>query len=445
MGGSPPTLLNWRSLRWKIALLVAVACCSIAFIVGLLVHGSTYERSMNDGAARAYTALDNALASSPDSPDSTESGNDIVADVVYSPEEMPAELVRKAREHGQADLYDESRTYSPRMWAAERQADGGVAAVVIDMTPDQLSRRALDRNMWKYSLAALAVIVPLSAVAAELPNRRLRRVARTARRIASGDLAARTEVGGRAGDEITEISATVDAMADSLQDRLSSEQRFTADVAHELRTPLMGLVTSSGLLPGGEATELVRDRVRVLRTLVEDLLEISRLDADAERADVRPVPLGEVVAESLARTGLVARLTVSGKPVAETDPRRLDRIVANLVTNAHRHGRAQEQAAVEVMVGDGVVVVRDHGPGFPESLLANGPRRFRTGAAERGRGHGLGLTIALGQARVIGATLTFANAADDGGAVATLRLPTHHAGTHHAGTDHARTDRARTG
>ncbi|MFG2174096.1 ATP-binding protein [Streptomyces niveus] len=408
----------WRSLRWKIALLVAVACCSIAFIVGVLVHGSTYDRSMNDGAAKAYTALDGALAPSRGSADS-------VAHVVYNPEEMPAELVRKVREDGQADLYDESRQYSPRMWAAQRRDDGSLAAVSLDMTPDQLSRRALDRHMWKYSLAALAVIVPLSAFAAELPNRRLRRVARTARRIASGDLAARTGAGHRTGDEITEISASVDTMADSLQDRLLNEQRFTADVAHELRTPLMGLVTSAGLLPEGEATELVRDRVRVLRTLVEDLLEISRLDADAEQADIRPVPLGEVVAESVARTGLVARVTVSGKPVAATDPRRLDRIVANLVTNAHRHGveQGRAQATVEVTVGDGVVVVRDHGPGFPGSLLADGPRRFRTGAAERGRGHGLGLTIALGQAQVIGATLTFANAADGGGAVATLRLP----------------------
>ncbi|MFD7517964.1 ATP-binding protein [Streptomyces niveus] len=415
----------WRSLRWKIALLVAVACCSIAFTVGVLVHGSTYDRSMNDGAAKAYTALDGALATERGSADGAD-GVD-VAHVVYNPEEMPAELVRKAREDGQADLYDESRRYSPRMWAAQRLDDGALAAVSLDMTPDQLSRRALDRNMWKYSLATLAVIVPLSAVAAELPNRRLRRVARTARRIASGDLAARTGVGRRTGDEITEISASVDTMADSLQDRLLNEQRFTADVAHELRTPLMGLVTSAGLLPEGEATELVRDRVRVLRTLVEDLLEISRLDADAEQADIRPVPLGEVVAESVARTGLVARVAVSGKPVAATDPRRLDRIVANLVTNAHRHGgeqgHGQERATVEVTVGDGVVVVRDHGPGFPESLLADGPRRFRTGVAERGRGHGLGLTIALGQAQVIGATLTFANAADDGGAVATIRLP----------------------
>lgn len=425
MAGSPAALVNWRSLRWKIALLVAVACCAIAVVVGLLVHRSTYERSMNDGAAKAYTALDNALA-----PGRENSGGHVVS----SPGEMPVDLVRKIRERGEASAYDESRPYSPRMWAGRRVADGGLAAVAIDMTPDQLSRRALDRHMWKYSLAALAVIVPVSALAAELPNRRLRRVARTARRIASGDLDARTDVGrradGRARDEITEISATVDSMADSLRDRLLSEQRFTADVAHELRTPLMGLVTSTGLLPEGEATELVRDRVGVLRTLVEDLLEISRLDADAEQADIRPVPLGEVVAESLARTGLAARLTVSGTPVAETDPRRLDRIVTNLVANARRHGGTDGEGGgdgdgdVEVTVGAGVVVVRDHGPGFPEALLADGPQRFRTGAAERGRGHGLGLTIALGQARVIGATLTFANAADDGGAVATLRLPT---------------------
>lgn len=61
-------------------------------------------------------------------------------------------------------------------------------------------------------------------------------------------------------------------------------------------------------------------------------------------------------------------------------------------------------------------------PGLPHELLADGPSRFRTGASERGRGHGLGLTIALGQAQVIGASLSFANA-PDGGAVVTLRLP----------------------
>ncbi|CAM5466145.1 HAMP domain-containing histidine kinase [Streptomyces californicus] len=67
------------------------------------------------------------------------------------------------------------------------------------------------------------------------------------------------------------------------------------------------------------------------------------------------------------------------------------------------------------------IAVRDHGPGFPPELLADGPRRFRTGASERGRGHGLGLTVAQGQAGVLGARLTFANA-PGGGALATLDL-----------------------
>jgi signal transduction histidine kinase len=409
-------LPHWRSLRWKIALLVTVACCAVAVTVGLLVHRSTLERSMNDGAARAVSQLSGAV-------EDYERDGVPPDGLVVAPGEMPDELLRRLQDRrgraaGSATWYDgDSPGDHPSMWAA-RTLHGAPVAVSADMTSDLLTRRALDRHMWKYSLAALAVVVPLSALAAELPIRRLRRVARTARRIDGGDLAARTAAGGRGGDEITEISATVDSMADSLRARLLTEQRVTADVAHELRTPLMGLVTASGLLPEDETTDLVRDRVGVLRTLVEELLEISRLDAGAERAELRPVPLAEMVAESVARTGLDTRFTATDARSAQTDPRRLDRIVANLVVNAHRHGRTP----VEVEVAGTTVTVRDHGPGYSAELLADGPQRFRTGASERGRGHGLGLTIALGQARVIGASLEFANA-PGGGALATLRLP----------------------
>ncbi|MER6168056.1 HAMP domain-containing sensor histidine kinase [Streptomyces violaceorubidus] len=408
-------LLNWRSLRWKTVLLVAVCCGAVALTVGSLVHSSTLARSMNDGSAKAVAALSAALE------DYERDG--VPTDTLeVSPGAMPDELLRELREgrklsDGYATWYEaDGPGDHPSMWAA-RTYRGKPVAVEVDMTADLLTRRALDRHMWKYSLLALAVVVPVSALAAELPHRRLRRVAHTARRIAAGDLTART-ADDRGSDEITDISATVDSMADSLHQRLLSEQRFTADVAHELRTPLMGLLTASELLPAGEATDLVQDRVRALRTLVEDLLEISRLDAGAEQAERRRVPVGEAVADSLARTGLETGLTATGAGYAETDPRRLDRIVANLVVNAHRHGRGP----VTVTVAGTTVTVRDHGPGFPPELLAEGPQRFRTGTPERGRGHGLGLTIALGQARLVGASLSFANA-PDGGAVATLRLP----------------------
>ncbi|KQX52233.1 MULTISPECIES: HAMP domain-containing sensor histidine kinase [unclassified Streptomyces] len=410
-------LLNPRSMRWKIIVLVALACSAMALTVGLLVHDSTLRRSMHDGAAKARATLDQAI----DTARTSEQESPLA-----TPGELPDALMQQLDRHTEGTFYEDGPP-APVYWAA-RWEGGRLYAVEVDMTTDELTRQALDRHMWKYSLLTLAIVIPATALATELPARRLRRVARTARRITAGDLDARTDMGGRGGDEIAEIGATVDSMADSLQQRIADEQRFTADVAHELRTPLMGLLTSSELLPESEATDLVRDRVQVLRDLVEDLLEISRLDAGAEQPLPRPVDLTEFVEESVARTGHTARVTTQGEPtVARTDPRRLDRIVANLVVNAHRHGAAP----VEITVAGPTITVRDHGPGFPADLLAHGPRRFRTGAAERGRGHGLGLTIARGQAQVIGAKLTFTNHPEDGGAVATLRLPT----TTHEPTD----------
>lgn len=273
------------------------------------------------------------------------------------------------------------------------------------------------------SLVALAAAVPLAVYGAGLLGRRLGRVSETARRISAGDLDARTGP-AKGRDEVADIAATVDLMADSLGLRLRTERQFTADVAHELRTPVGGLLAAADLLPPGETEDLLRERVRGLRGLVEDLLEISRLDAGAEQPVRARVPLGAVVAEAVMRTGLDTEVTVTdasseeaAQPV-ETDPRRLERIVSNLVINAHRHGGTP----VRVVVEGRTVVVRDHGPGFPADLLRDGPRRFQTGAKERGSGHGLGLTIALGQARLLGAELRLDNASD-GGAVATLRLP----------------------
>ncbi|MFD9793936.1 sensor histidine kinase [Streptomyces sp. NPDC059070] len=413
-------LADPRSLRWKIAAGVAAAACAMALGIGVLVHRTTEARSMNIGRGNAIRELATAEKEFRDERAGLPAPSQPRFYKVDA--EIPDELLRRLDAEPRADhwpitWYDTSRpAQGPRMWAAAR-VDGTALAAAADMGSEQRSLQALDRHIRYAALATLAVVVPLTVLAAELLLRRLRRVAATARRIRRGDLDARTRSGGH--DEITEISAAVDLMADALRDRLHTEQRFTGDVAHELRTPLAGLVTSASLLPESEATDLVRDRVQVLRALVDDLLEISRLDAGVEEADTQPVPLGELVADSVRRTGLTTKLVVRGDPVVETDPRRLDRILTNLVLNAHRHGAGP----VEVTVEGTSVVVRDHGPGFPPEILAHGPQRFRTGAAERGHGHGLGLTIALGQAGVIGADLTLTNADSPQGAVATLRLP----------------------
>ncbi|GGU33048.1 sensor histidine kinase [Streptomyces violascens] len=407
--------LNPRALRWKIAALAAVACCAVATVIGVLVHNATADHGRRAGEDRSVTQLRDAER------EFDRTGKRPEAAGLGPVDELPAPLRAKladARAPGEyAVWYDEKPPNWYWMWAAVRVGDQ-VLSVRTDMSAEVRSLQLLDRSIVKAVLAALAVVVPLAALATEPINRRLRHGARTARRIADGDLDARIGHTGRARDEITEMSAAMDAMAATLQRRLESEKRFTADVAHELRTPLMGLVTAAGLLPGhDEAADLVRKEVGTLRHLIEDLLEISRLDAGAEEARHDAVPLGELVADVIRRGGTETEVRVEDFDVVRTDPRRVERIVTNLVANAHRHGAPP----VEVTVAGTRVVVRDHGPGFPADLLAHGPQRFRTEAAERGQGHGLGLTIALGQSAVLNARLTFTNA-PDGGAVATLEL-----------------------
>ncbi|MGW6914697.1 sensor histidine kinase [Kitasatospora sp. NPDC054939] len=412
-------LFDPRSLRWKVAALVALACCAVAAVIGVLVHRATAqsgERAGRDLAAAQVAAAQKEFSLTGRRP--------AFADL-RTVADLPAPLAQavaglEAPGSGSYALwYDVKEPNWYWLWAAAPVGDDQVIVVRTDRSAEVRRLQLLDRSIVKAALAALVVVVPAAALVAERMNRRLRHGSRTARRIADGDLDARIGRRGRARDEITEMSAAVDAMAAALQARLAAEKRFTADVAHELRTPLMGLVTAAGLLPeDDEAAGLVRTQVRALRVLVEDLLEVSRLDAGAERARVDEVPLGELLAHAAGQADGDTRLRLEAPAVVPTDPRRVERIVTNLVANAHRHGAPP----VEVTVTGARITVRDHGPGFPDDLLADGPQRFRTGAAERGRGHGLGLTIAAGHAAVLGAVLTFTNA-PDGGALATLVLP----------------------
>ncbi|AVZ76831.1 two-component sensor histidine kinase [Streptomyces lunaelactis] len=404
-------------LRWRIAALVAVAICAVAAAVGVLVHHASRDRELSQARDSARTTLDRAAVTYART--GAVQGTGAALDAPDVPDGLQG-IVKKGRWGTEFTAGPDG----PAMWAA-RPAGKRVLSVRVDMTTTMRDISALDTSIAWAGVITTAVVLPLGVLTAGRMSRRLRTAAGTARRIAAGDLDARIRTASRPRDEIAEISAAVDTMAGALQERLRGEQRFTADVAHELRTPLMGLVTAAELLPDGEAAGYVRDRVRVLAALVEELLEISRLDAGAEQADLSPCPIVSLVEEIVTRAGLSVQLTAAEPPTAGraavwTDPRRVERILTNLIVNAHRHGRPPVTVTV---ASDGrTVTVRDHGPGYPDTLLTRGPQRFRTGARARGTGHGLGLTIALGQAHVIGATLEFGNA-PGGGAVAVLQLP----------------------
>ncbi|MFE0251801.1 ATP-binding protein [Streptomyces sp. NPDC059010] len=408
-------LPRWSgTLAVKAAVFITVMCCALAALLGILVHVSVTNQTVGQARDRALSRLADATAA-------FEAGDPLMPGARVDPPELPRSLRDLALAGERGTMVADHRG-RPMMWAAGPVDDERVLAVGIDYSQQSRTIEGLDRAILWSSVLAIGATVLVGVFAVTRVTRRLHATARVARRISGGDLDARvddprTQDPSRPQDEVASVAAALDSMASSLQSKLLAEQRFTADVAHELRTPLTGLHAAAELLPTGRPTELVRDRVAALRTLTEDLLEISRLDTGRERLELDSEPLA-ALAERVVRGSSegVTEVVVGRDLVVETDRRRLERVLGNLVANAHKHGRGP----VTLTVDGAVVTVRDHGDGYPGYLLAHGPQRFRTEGGAKG--HGLGLTIALGQAEVLGARLTFANAVD-GGAVATLVLP----------------------
>jgi two-component system sensor histidine kinase MtrB len=270
------------------------------------------------------------------------------------------------------------------------------------------------------------VVVLLAALIGHVLARRtlspVGRAGDAARAVAEGLLATRLPVGAR--DEFGAWAESFNRMAEALEAKIAAlsraqarERRFTADVAHELRTPVTALATAASLvhahldeLPSGvrrPAELLVSDVVR-LRRLVEELMEISRLDAGREDVLLRPVELGELVDAILGSRGWSGRVAVSGTaPPVHTDPRRLERILANVLANAVEHGGRDVRVALSAADRTVTVRVTDRGPGIPAAHLPHLFDRFyKADPARGGAGSGLGLAIARENARLLGAGLT---------------------------------------
>ncbi|MET8752875.1 two-component system sensor histidine kinase CseC [Streptomyces sp. NPDC004667] len=412
-------------IRWKITLAIAAVGALTALALSLVVH-SAARVSMLESAREAELERVQFIART------AEAGRKPIWGAKLNDPELPSELREKARSGRRGTYVQESRK-GPVVWAAVPLGNGQVLSLNHQFRESANMVRDLDRAL---VVGSLAVVIGGSALGVLIGGQissRLRKAAAAAQRVAHGDpdVRVRDAVGGVVRDETDDLARAVDAMADALQQRLEAERRVTADIAHELRTPVTGLLTAAELLPPGRPTELVLDRARAMRALVEDVLEVARLDSASERAELQDVALGEFVSRRVSTLMPEASVRVVADEIVSTDPRRLERILGNLLANAARYGRPPIQVDIEGRV----VRVRDHGPGFPEALLLEGPSRFRTGSTDRaGVGHGLGLTIAEGQARVLGARLTFRNVAGPGGAtgegsaagaVAVLWLPEH--------------------
>ena len=250
-----------------------------------------------------------------------------------------------------------------------------------------------------------------------------------AERIERGDLSARVPVTSR--DEFGIWAERFNQMTAALSDtirRLEAAQhqnrRFVADVSHELRTPLAALVAEASIvgehldklpLESRRAAELLVADVRRMRTLVEELMELSRFDADAEVVALQSVDLVRLV-RAIVAARLPTAIFVPPAPavITDTDPRRLDRILGNLLDNAREHAAG---VRVEVTLESGpdglVIAVSDRGPGVPPDRLGDIFERFAKLDPSRSGGRsgnsGLGLAIAAEHAALLGGYLQAMN------------------------------------
>ncbi|GGQ64852.1 hypothetical protein GCM10010166_38050 [Couchioplanes caeruleus subsp. azureus] len=319
------------------------------------------------------------------------------------------------------------------------------------LVPLTTEDRAANQIRTTVLVTGLALVILLGVVAGLVTRMvvtPVRVAARTAQRLSAGLLDQRMKVAGE--DDLALLAASFNQMAANLQRQIVRleemsrlQRRFTSDVSHELRTPLTTVRMAADLIfaerdgfdPAvARSAELLQAELDRFESLLTDLLEISRFDAgfaalDAEHTDL--VPIVERVAERLAglaeRVGVTIDLRLPETPViAEVDPRRVERILRNLIGNAVEHG---ERKPVEVTLATDeaavAITVRDHGVGLKpgeERLVFNRFWRADPSRARQTGGTGLGLSISVEDARLHGGWLE-AWGEPGGGAQFRLTLP----------------------
>lgn len=302
---------------------------------------------------------------------------------------------------------------------------------LVPLTRQDATARDARATVVATGVALVLLLGLLAALVTRLVVTPVRVAARTAQRLSAGLLDQRMAVNGE--DDLALLAASFNQMATNLQRQILRleemsrlQRRFTSDVSHELRTPLTTVRMAADLIfaerdgfdPAvARSAELLQAELDRFEELLTDLLEISRFDAGFAVLDAEPTDLVPVVhrvvdrLRGLAeRVGVPIELDLPDAPViAEVDPRRVERVLRNLVGNAVEHG---EGKPVRITLGQDetavAVTVRDHGVGLKpgeEKLVFNRFWRADPSRARQTGGTGLGLSISLEDARLHGGWL----------------------------------------
>lgn len=283
-----------------------------------------------------------------------------------------------------------------------------------------------------FGVVALIILVTLLIIMVlQLVLRPVREASEGARHLAEGELETRMEVQG--SDELAQLANSFNQMASSLEDQFARLERmsavqtaFVSAVSHELRSPVTTIRMAGQLiydkreelpLALKRSAELQHDQLKNLDSMLSDLLEISRYDAGAmnlasESADISAIVQNVVtMVQPLANdNGVLVSCVAQGDTRAEVEPRRIERIMRNLVVNAVEHGEAKP-VRIRVVGNNSAVAVEvaDNGVGLSHEQAAHVFDRFWRADSSRMRktgGTGLGLTIAREDALIHGGSLS---------------------------------------
>jgi len=390
----------WRSLRFRTAVSMTVLATTLVVAAGAVFAHTAIDDATEQLRQQALTQLDETIATQA-------FGGALPPRATDDPTVLPRPL-RDAVARGRTATYDDGTW----MWAAREQASGLIATRV-----DNEALRDQWGNLQRTFVLAAALAAVLAAVGSWVAAGRLTRRLRRAARAVDDTVAGRTAVEVRGDDEVAALSRGLADTAAALARSLDHERAISAEVAHDMRTPVTALVGAAELLPDGPDAERVRRIAARLRQLLDDLLDLSRAAHEAGAVRAVPADLVATVDHVLDAEGLRGRVRFLPGPStrALVDAEHLGRALANLVANAERHGA--QPVVVEV---DGTTVaVRDAGPGFPDEVLRDGPRRF--GALGSHGGSGIGLAIVLQHLAAFGAVLRLENTGAGARAVVELR------------------------
>jgi signal transduction histidine kinase len=295
-----------------------------------------------------------------------------------------------------------------------------------------------DMTILFVAVAASTAAVAGSLLVARSITRSVERLRTTSAAVAGGDLSARAPEEGPA--ELADLAASFNEMAANVEGLFDARRQLVAWASHDLRTPLANMQAMIEALEDGLADPehylpAMREQVRTLGALVDDLFELARLDAGVLTLDLCDAALPGLVesclrgveAEAQARRIALAARFPDGAVNVRCAPDKVERVLLNLLTNALRHTPSDGSVAVvvEPLAEEVQVSVEDTGEGIPDGAERKVFDRFWRAdpARTRGRGGaGLGLAIARGLVEAQGGRI-WAESRPGGGARISFTLP----------------------